>query len=87
METRGMTPLFIRTNENKMLNTFVIVPLTRCKSRGATEERGGGDSSRDGTEKRRGRRTIEITMARQYARAGTHNGRARGTVKAVSTVN
>lgn len=26
-------------------------------------------------------------MARQYARAGTHNGRARGTVKAVSTVN
>lgn len=30
---------------------------------------------------------IEITMARQHARAGTHNGRARGTVKAVSTVN
>lgn len=30
---------------------------------------------------------IEITMARQHARAGTHNGSARGTVKAVSTVN
>ena len=38
-------------------------------------------------EEKRGRRVIETTMARQHAHAAPYNGRAPGTVKAVSTVN
>lgn len=48
---------------------------------------GGGEAAKRVERNGGGRRMIEITMARQHARAGTHNGRARGTVKAVSTVN
>lgn len=47
----------------------------------------GGEAAKRVERNGGGRRMIEITMARQHARAGTHNGRARGTVKAVSTVN
>lgn len=38
-------------------------------------------------EEKRGRRVVETTMARQHAHAAPYNGRAPGTVKAVSTVN
>lgn len=51
METRGLTPLFIRTNENKMLNTFVIVPLTR---RGKDAANRGGRRKREEEEIPRG---------------------------------
>lgn len=44
METRGLTPLFIRTNENKMLNTFVIIRLTR---RGKDAANRGGRRKRE----------------------------------------
>lgn len=96
METRSLPPLFTRTSENKMLNTLNCYRSNYSprdgekrrsyKSREATGRylegcEGGGGKRRDG------RRVIEITMARRYARAATHNGRARGIVKAVSTVN
>lgn len=95
METRSLPPLFTRTSENKMLNTVCYrsnysprdgEKRRSYESREATRRylegcEGGGGKRRDG------RRVIEITMARRYARAATHNGRARGTVKAVSTVN
>lgn len=51
METRGLTPLFIRTNENKMLNTFVIVRLTR---RGKDAANRGGRRKREEEETPRG---------------------------------
>ena len=38
-------------------------------------------------EEKRGRRVVETTMARQHAHAVPYNGKAPGTVKAVSTVN
>lgn len=81
------------TNENKISCTVCYSYLLAKWGGKDAHKSTEGISERDGGAAKRvernggGRRMIEITMARQHARAGTHNGRARGTVKAVSTVN
>lgn len=49
--------------------------------------KGNGTAKMERNGGKRGRCMVETTMARQHAYAASHNGRARGTVKVVSTVN